>query len=484
MRVGLCAVAAALFCATAPAEVAKKVKLDLKLPKPMFAGTPKDLKTANLEAARKKGARRATLLVPPGTTNLAWNKKVTASDSEPVIGQLAQITDGDKAGEEGSYVELGPGPQYVQIDLGQVHELYAVVVWHFHKQARVYRDIVVQSAHDAGFKVGVTELCNNDHDNSLKMGRGKDKEYIETYEGRLIDAKGVTGRYVRLYSRGSTGGDMNHYVEVEVHGRPPVKPAAPKLMDRFFTLNISNGARSLPPEKRAALVKEAGYAGQCQIGTKNMPAVIRAMDAAKLRLFACYIMVNVRTGKVPADLAQVVEAMKKHKTYVWVGLVGAKPSTTDHDDKAVAAVREIAAIADKAGLEVALYPHVNFYGEKAADVLRIAKKVDRKNVGVTFNLCHFMKTQPGGDWKRALNEAASKLFIVTICGADTDGKDWKRLIMPLDQGTFDLAKLLAHLDQMGFGGLIGVQDYGIGGDPRDHLRRSMAAFRKLAGVAK
>jgi sugar phosphate isomerase/epimerase len=348
----------------------------------------------------------------------------------------------------------------------------------------VYRDIVVQSAHDAGFKTGVTQLSNNDHDNSLKMGRGTDKEYIETYEGRLIDAKGVTGRYVRLYSRGSTGGDMNHYVEVEVHGRPPAKPTGPKLMDRFFTLNISNGARSLPPAKRAALVKEAGYAGQCQIGTKNMPAVIRAMDAAKLRLFACYIMVNVRTGTVPADLAQTVEAMKKHKTFVWVGLVGAKPSTTDHDDKAVSAVGEIAAIADKAGLKVALYPHVGFYAEKAADVLRIARKVGRENVGVTFNLCHFMKTQPGGDWKRALDDAAAKLFIVTICGADTDGKDWKRLIMPLDQGTFDVAKLLAHLDKMGFRGLIGVQDYGIGGDPREHLRRSMAAFRKLAGIAK
>ena len=45
-------------------------------------------------------------------------------------------------------------------------------------------------------------------------------EWIETNEGRLIDAKGVKGRYVRLYSNGNTSNDMNHYIEIEVYGRP------------------------------------------------------------------------------------------------------------------------------------------------------------------------------------------------------------------------------------------------------------------------
>ena len=49
---------------------------------------------------------------------------------------------------------------------------------------------------------------------------GKDKEYIEVAEGRLIDPKGAKGRYVRLYSNGNTTNDLNHYVEVEVYGSP------------------------------------------------------------------------------------------------------------------------------------------------------------------------------------------------------------------------------------------------------------------------
>jgi hypothetical protein len=63
-------------------------------------------------------------------------------------------------------------------------------------------------------------VYNNDHDNSSGFGIGKDYEYIETFEGRLIDVKGAKARYVRLYSNGSTEGEMNHYVEVEVYARP------------------------------------------------------------------------------------------------------------------------------------------------------------------------------------------------------------------------------------------------------------------------
>ena len=43
--------------------------------------------------------------------------------------------------------------------------------------------------------------------------------YLEKNEGKLIDAKGTRGRYVRLYSNGNTSDDMNHYIEVEVYGK-------------------------------------------------------------------------------------------------------------------------------------------------------------------------------------------------------------------------------------------------------------------------
>jgi hypothetical protein len=51
------------------------------------------------------------------------------------------------------------------------------------------------------------------------MGAGTDNEYVETYEGKLIAVEGVKGRYVRLYSSGNTGDEMNRYVEVEIYGK-------------------------------------------------------------------------------------------------------------------------------------------------------------------------------------------------------------------------------------------------------------------------
>jgi hypothetical protein len=84
----------------------------------------------------------------------------------------------------------------------------------------VYHDVVVQVANDPGFVENVTIFFNNDHDNSLGLGTGGDPHYIETNKGRLIDAKGITGQFVRLYSNGNTDNKMNHYIEVEVHGKP------------------------------------------------------------------------------------------------------------------------------------------------------------------------------------------------------------------------------------------------------------------------
>jgi hypothetical protein len=195
-----------------------KEELKLQLPKPMFIGTPRNIKTSNLEVIT--GKPRGPFFVAKGTKILSLKKPVISSDMQPVIGELNFITDGEKSGEDGYFVELGPEKQWIQIDLQGEFNLNAVVVWHYHAQARVYRDVVVQVSDDKDFVNGVTTLFNNDHDNTTGLGIGKDKEYIETNEGKLIDPKGLKARYLRLFSNGNTSNDMNHYVEVEVYGIP------------------------------------------------------------------------------------------------------------------------------------------------------------------------------------------------------------------------------------------------------------------------
>jgi len=201
----------AIFFAASVAFADDMVPLKTDLPKPQFVGTPVPINVPNLEP--KLTGKRPDFMVPAGTENLAKGKKVTASDNDPVVGTLDLVTDGDKEGDEGSWVELAPGKQWTQIDLEKDADIYAVIVWHYHSQERVYHDVVVQVSDDPTFSKDVKTIYDN-------SSAGTDRPYIESYQGKLIDAKGVKGRYVRLYSNGNTTNKMNHYIEVEVWGKP------------------------------------------------------------------------------------------------------------------------------------------------------------------------------------------------------------------------------------------------------------------------
>jgi len=207
-----------LFCLAAAgmfAQEQKLVPIPTELPQPGYEGTPQNLKVPNLE----KYAKRGPFLVPAGVVNVSRGKKVTSSDKDAPAEDLEMITDGDKTQAADNFVELSRGVQFITIDLGAVNEIYAVVVWHFYAP-RVYFCTVAQIADDAGFTKNVQTIFSNDLDNKTKTGIGKDLNYVEYYQGKLIDAKGAPARYVRLYSNGNNADALNNYIEVEVYGRP------------------------------------------------------------------------------------------------------------------------------------------------------------------------------------------------------------------------------------------------------------------------
>jgi len=208
--------------------------IPLELPKPGIGPTPKNVPPGTrIKTTNGPGKPRDPFLAPRGVKNVAFKRPVTASDNEPVIGELRMITDGGKEANQDSFVELGPGVQWVQIDLGSAVTIHAIVVWHEHSEPIVYQDVVIQVSDDKDFIENVRTLFNNDHDNSAGLGIGEDWGYFETNEGLLVDAKAVRARYVRLYSNGNTGNDLNRYTEVEVHALPAgtTQPAtAPKTI--------------------------------------------------------------------------------------------------------------------------------------------------------------------------------------------------------------------------------------------------------------
>jgi hypothetical protein len=191
--------------------------LPIALPKPLFEGTPVPPNVPNLEKPANRP--RAPFLAPAGVANVALRKLASSSDSDPIIGNLDMITDGNKRGTDGTFVQLKEGVQSIVIDLEARHVIYAILVWHYLKEPRAYSSVVVDVADDPDFISNVRTLFNNDSTNAAGLGIGKDLRYVETSEGKLIDAKGVEARYVRLYSNGSDKAPSNHYVEVEVYGK-------------------------------------------------------------------------------------------------------------------------------------------------------------------------------------------------------------------------------------------------------------------------
>lgn len=185
--------------------------LTLDLPQPTFEGTPENLPMKLKKPVREK------ISISPHISIISLGCKVNSSDSEPFIGELECITDGDKEGRDGSFVELGPGQQWVQIDLGKIRDIKAIALWHNFITGRVYYDVIIQGSNDGDF-IDRETIFNNDHDNSLGLGVGKDDYYLEDYKGKLIrvDRK---YRYIRCYSNGNTSDDLNHYTEIEIWGK-------------------------------------------------------------------------------------------------------------------------------------------------------------------------------------------------------------------------------------------------------------------------
>jgi hypothetical protein len=201
-----------------PGKAGPRVPLKLRLPPPVYISTPKDLsREPNMD--RRRYGPRPPLMVPQRTLCLSRGKPVTCSDPLPTIGQPANVADGQNGGMDYE-LEISPGLQWVQIDLQATCAVSAICVWHGGWCYKVYHDVVVQVSSDPNFINDVHTVFNNDYDNSSGLGKGGDKSYLETNEGKLIDAQGVPGRYVRLYSNGSNSDDQNSYTEVEVYGYP------------------------------------------------------------------------------------------------------------------------------------------------------------------------------------------------------------------------------------------------------------------------
>ena len=254
------------------------------------------------------------------------------------------------------------------------------------------------------------------------------------------------------------------------------------LTNGFFAMDTGvHGDTLQTPAAKAKLLKELGYSG---IGwtPPAIPEMLAALDAEGLKMNTLYVGAHIGVGEQKFDpqVPNYLKMLKGRGTVIWLFITSKSdsPSSAEGDARAVEVVREIADLAKASDLRVALYPHTRLWLERIQDAMRLVAKVDRPNVGVTFNLCHCLRVGDSDKIPALLREARPNLFLVTINGADPEG-DWDRLIQPLDRGSFDVRGLLRTLQEVNYTGPIGLQLYGVKGDARENLRRSMDAWKYL-----
>jgi len=271
-------VPAAPAAETVSVSTLPQITIKPAMPKPLFAGTPlpNNNPPQNLD---KSGRPVLEMRVPADTVLVSKGAAVTSSDEAP-LGELSWITDGDKEGDDGYFVDLLPGKQWVHIDLGKSFEIHLLWVWHFHKQAVIYKDVVVQVSDDPAFKTATT-VFNNDYDNSAGFGLGTDLSWVETNNGRAMPVSGLKARYIRLWSNGRDIDDTNQYIEVEVYGREP--GTSPPML----AMNETKGEVAQAGEKNGLAKQPAAEASAASgPAPAAKPATITVLPAMPKPLFA------------------------------------------------------------------------------------------------------------------------------------------------------------------------------------------------------
>jgi len=256
----------------------------------------------------------------------------------------------------------------------------------------------------------------------------------------------------------------------------------------FFAMDT---AARLEPTECAQVLAELGYAG---LGGRpaTAKAHAEALKAKGLAFFNGYHVANFPSGlaELPADLTQAVDGLAGTGGTLWLGInkvdlpLGLRMPPEYGDTVVVPQLRQLVAYARTKGVKVSLYPHAGFWAASFETCVRVAGKVDDPNLGVTFNLCHWLKVEGSArDPLPLIKEALPRLNFITINGADAGDSQnlgWDKLIQPLGRGTYDVGAFVAKARATGYRGPFGFQGYGIKMEPKELLKETMAGWGKMA----
>lgn len=241
-------------------------------------------------------------------------------------------------------------------------------------------------------------------------------------------------------------------------------------------------AKDIPFEDQTALLKRLGFDGIELMGLDKADEKLKVLEKYQLPLKMVYIQVDIEKDE-PYDpgLPDFIKSVRDKGVTLWLHIHSEKfkPSDEEGDKLAVPIIQKLADYARQYNVNLALYPHSFFWLEKIEDSVRLTEKINRRNVGAVFNLCHFLKTDVRSELEEKLLNSIPYLAAVSINGADdgnTGEMEWDRLIQPLGEGSFDVMNILRLLRDNNYNGPVGLQCFNIPGEPSVFLIKSMKTW--------
>ena len=262
-----------------------------------------------------------------------------------------------------------------------------------------------------------------------------------------------------------------------------------ELNNTFYPFNnamrLPNAPESM--DEQAALVKKIGYTAIGGHTGEDYFARRASLDKNGLNMPELYYGFNLEENgetSYKVGLKEIIKDSKDRDLIVTLFLNAQSfmKNKEEGDPLMAKGIRELADFAADYNVKIAIYPHVNNYCEESAHSVKLAKMVDRKNVGVIFNLCHYLKVEGEEGWKEKVVDAIPYLFMTSIHGADsgnTKERGWDTLIQPLGEGTFDVYGLVKLLRDNEYDGLFGLQCYNIKQDFDAALTKSMNTWQSF-----
>lgn len=254
--------------------------------------------------------------------------------------------------------------------------------------------------------------------------------------------------------------------------------AGVSLAGDFYVLDNCAGRGRFTSAEQAALLNRLGIKGIGSTRPGELSAALGAFDANGVAVRALYTVADISAGgaRIDPDVEPAIKALKGRPAIVLLGINGKAP---DGDKLALDVISRVHRMAASSGLAVALYPHYGFHIATVDDALRLADQYNSPEVGISFNLCHWLRERGGKEPAESVVGRLRRLRTVVINGADYEG-GWDRLIQTLDRGEFDVYRLLQLLKARGLDVPVGLQCYNIAGEPEETLTRSSAAWRAFS----